>query len=334
MKTLVTGGGGFLGRYIVEQLLAQQAQVRILARGHYPDLVQQGVECIQGSILDPRTVDRACHDIDTVFHCAAKVGVWGPFKDFYETNVIGTQNILHSCQAFHIRRFIYSSSSSVTYEGKDQIMADETLPYPKTFLSPYSQTKAHAEQLVLSANGKNNVLTCALRPHLIWGPRDTYIIPRLLTQAQKRKLRIIGDGKNLTDITYVENAARAHLLAAEALKSGSPVPGNTYFITQGKPVVLWEWVNELLKLFDLPIVTKHLSANMAYALGVGFEKMYALLHLHTDPPLTRLIAKQLSTTHTYSIQKAKDHFGYDPIISTAEGMQRLLIYDSKERQST
>ncbi|OGQ18202.1 MAG: 3-beta hydroxysteroid dehydrogenase, partial [Deltaproteobacteria bacterium RIFCSPHIGHO2_02_FULL_40_11] len=267
MKVLVTGGGGFVGSYVVDELLKQNTHVRVLCRGTYPELQKKGVEIVQGDISNPRTVDQACQDTDTVFHIAAKVGVFGPDEEFYKTNVLGTQNIIRSCQAFRIGRLVYCSSSSVVYGGKDQINVDETAPYPASYLSPYSQTKALAEKMVLEANGKKGLLTVAIRPHLVWGPRDRYIIPKILHMAKKRRLRIVGDGKNKTDISYVENVAKAHVLAAQHLKYGSQVPGNAYFITQGKPVFMWEWINQVLELFDLPPVTKHMSPKLAYPLG-------------------------------------------------------------------
>ena len=326
MKALVTGGGGFLGRTLVEQLLRRGAQVRILARHLYPELQALGVECLQGDIQNKNDVDRACKNQDTVFHTAAKVGVFGRIKDFYAANVIGTQNILESCWTQGIQKFIFTSSSSVCYAGEDQINIDESVDYPKIFLSPYSQTKALSEQMVLNANGKKGLLTVSLRPHLIWGPRDPYLLPRVIAQAKKGWLRIVGDGKNLTDISYVENVAQAHLLAAQALTPTSRVCGKAYYITQGKPVVLWEWINFILQKCHVPPITQHISAQTVYKVGAFLEKIYTLFNLPWEPPMTRVVAKQLSTTHTYNISRAKEDFGYTPQISTEEGLNRFFAY--------
>ncbi|MBI2645951.1 MAG: NAD-dependent epimerase/dehydratase family protein [Deltaproteobacteria bacterium] len=326
MKTLVTGGGGFLGRTIVEQLLRRGAEVRILARHAYPALQKLGAECVQGDIQNQEDIERACKDIDVVFHTAAKVGAFGRYRDFYHANVIGTQNILESCWKHVIPKLIFTSSSSVCYAGEDQVNVDETTPYPKTFLSPYSQTKAISEQLVLKANDKKGLLTVSLRPHLIWGPRDPYLLPRVIEQAKKGRLRIIGDGKNLTDISYVENVAQAHLLAADALTSTSRVCGKAYYITQGKPVVMWEWMNLVLKGAGIAPLTQHISAQTVYRIGAALETFYTILHLPWEPPMTRMVAKQLSTTHTYNISRAREDFGYTPQISTEEGLNRFFAY--------
>lgn len=326
MKALVTGGGGFLGRTIVEQLLRRGTEVRILARHSYPALQALGIECVQGDIQHKEEVEKACQNIDLIFHTAAKVGAFGRYQDFYNANVIGTQNILESCWTKNIPKLIFTSSSSVCYAGEDQVNVDETVPYPKVFLSAYSQTKAMSEQLVLKANGKKGLLTVSLRPHLIWGPRDHYLLPRVIEQAKKGWLRIVGDGKNLTDISYVENVAQAHLLASDALTPTSRVCGKAYYITQGKPVLMWEWINVILKRAGLTPLTTHISAQTVYRIGVVLETLYTVLHLPWEPPMTRMVAKQMSTTHTYNISRAKEDFGYQPQISIEEGLNRFFAY--------
>lgn len=323
MKALVTGGGGFLGQYIVERLIQRGDEVRVLARGSYPELQAIGVEMVQGDIEKKDDVLRACHGIDIVFHTAAKVGVFGRYKDFYKTNVIGTRNLIEACLERGVRKFVFTSSSSVAYGGEDQINADETTPYPQTYLSPYAETKAISEQMALVANGPK-LLTVALRPHLIFGPRDKYIIPSVLKKAKGGRLRIVGNGKNLTDLTYVENCAEAHLLAADHLKEGSAVCGQAYYITQGEPVVLWKWVNRILKEMRIPPIEKQISPKIAYAIAALFDTLYRIFQFASEPPLTRVVVQQLSTTHTYNISKAKRDFGYTPKISTEEGLRKTF----------
>ncbi len=320
---LVTGGGGFLGQYIVEALLKRGDRVRVLARGNYPELKKLGVELIQGNIMSPEDTDKATQNCDTIFHTAARVGVFGPYPEFYDTNVIGTQNLLNSAKKNHVPKFIFTSSSSVIYNGKDQINIDENTPYPKKYLSPYSQTKALSEKLVLDANGPD-LMTVAIRPHLIWGPRDRFIIPSIIQRAKEKKIWIVGNGKNLTDITYVENCAEAHLLAEQTLNPDSNVGGKAYFITQGKPVLMWSWINEILERLQLPPVTKHAPVWLLYGFGAALESVYHLLHLDSEPLMTRLIACQLSTSHTYSIENARKDFGYEPRISTEDGLERVF----------
>jgi len=323
VNALVTGAGGFLGRYIVEQLVAAGHTARGLARRRYPALAELGVETVQADIRDKRAVAAACMGIDTVFHTAAVAGIWGPWEHYHGINTVGTQNVIDACRDRGVRRLIYTSSPSVTFDGADQCGVDETAPYATRWLCHYPHTKALAEQAVLAANGTGRLLTCALRPHLIWGPRDQHLIPRLIARAKKGPLRRVGDGGNLIDVVYVENAAAAHLQAAAALAEDSPVAGRAYFISQGEPVNCWRWINEILALAGLPAVSKSISAQSAWRIGAVLETAYRLLGLRREPRMTRFLAAQLSRSHYFDISRARNDFGYQPAISLAEGMRRL-----------
>lgn len=323
MKYLVTGGGGFLGLYVTEQLVARGDSVRVFCRGHYPRLDELKVETQQGDIRDIAAVRRACEGIDVVFHTAAVPGIWGPWEHYHAINTIGTQNVLQACLESNVRKLIYTSSPSVIYDGKDHLNVNESYPYPTSYLCHYPHSKAMAERAVLEANGSNGLATAALRPHLIWGPRDNHLIPRLIDRARSGRLRRVGDGQNLISMSYVENAATAHLQAADRLEVGSPVAGQAYFINEREPVNLWSWVDEILSQAGLPPLKKRISASMAYALGATCEAVYSVLRLKGEPPMTRFLALQLSGSHYYSVDKARHDFGYEPAISVAEGMRRM-----------
>jgi nucleoside-diphosphate-sugar epimerase len=323
MHSLVTGGGGFLGLYVVEQLVARGDRVRVLCRGDYPRLHELGVEIVRGDVRDATAVRTACEAIDTVFHVAAVAGIWGPWQHFYEINTVGTRNVLAGCHAGGVRKLVYTSSPSVVYDGRDHFGADESLPYPSSFLCHYPRSKAIAEQEVLAANGRDGLATVALRPHLIWGPRDNHLIPRLIERAKSGRLRRIGPGDNLISMVYVENAAAAHLQAEAKLTLGSPVAGQAYFINEPQPVNLWAWINELVARAGLPPVTKSASLRSAYAAGAVLESLWWLLRLSGEPSMTRFLAQQLGGSHHYSIARAERDFGYRPIVSVEEGMRRL-----------
>ena len=322
MKALVTGGGGFLGQYVVEQLLADGADVRVLCRGRYAALDELGVEIARGDLQDAAFVTSACEGIDAVFHVAAVPGIWGAWEMFHGVNTIGTQNVIAGCRKHNVRKLVFTSSPSVVFDGGDHMDADESLPYPTTWLSHYPHTKALAEQAVLAANDEQ-LATCALRPHLIWGPRDTQLVPRLIRRAKSGRLRLVGDGTNLISMAYVENVAAAHLQAAKALEPGSAVAGQAYFVNEPEPVNCGEWINTLLGRAGLPPVTKRISANAAYRIGAVFESVYSLLRISSEPPMTRFLASQLAASHTYRIDKARRDFGYVPIVSVDEGLDRV-----------
>lgn len=323
MKALVTGGGGFLGQYIVEQLVARGDQVRSLSRKTYPALDALGVEQTAGDIQDGNIVDSACTNIDVVFHTAAIAGIWGDPKTFFGINLHGTQNIVSACRKHNVQKLVFSSSPSVIFDATDQNGLDESAPYPDKWLCSYPESKAAAEKLVLDANDNEHLLTCALRPHLIWGPRDQHLIPRLIDRAQSGKLRIVGDGQNLVDNVYVENAAAAHLQAANALSPNAAICGEAYFISQGQPVKCWQWINEILVDAGLAPVKKKLSFSAAWTIGSIMEWGYRLMGWQDEPRMTRFLAAQLAKNHYYEIEKAKRDFGYAPTISHEEGMKRL-----------
>lgn len=323
MNALVTGGGGFLGRYVVEQLVARGDRVRSLQRGDYPELAALGVEQIRADIRDAAAVHAACRDVDTVFHVAAIAGIWGPWRRYFEINTLGTRHVIAGCQRQGVRKLVFCSSPSVTFDGTDQCGVDESAPYPARWLCHYPHTKALAEQAVLAANGRHGLLTCALRPHLIWGPRDQHLIPRLIERARRGQLRRVGDGANLIDIVYVENAARAHLLAADALVEGAAACGRAYFISQGEPVNCWNWINDVLTLAELPPIRKSISARAAWNLGALLELAQMAFRIDREPRMTRFLAAQLSTSHYFNIAAARRDLGYVPTVSTAEGMRRL-----------
>lgn len=323
MHALVTGAGGFLGRYLVEQLVARGDRVRALCRRGNPELARLGAEVAVGDLRDSRSLVAACEGIDAVFHVAGVSGIWGAWQRYCESNVVGTENVLAACRHQRVPRLVYTSSPSVTFDGRDQCGVDESAPYASRWLCHYPHSKALAEQAVLAANATGDLLACALRPHLIWGPRDRHLIPRLLERARSGQLRRVGDGTNLIDITYVENAAAAHLQAADALRPGSPVCGRAYFISQGEAVNCWQWTDDILALAGLSPVRKSISLPLAWKAGAALEAFHRVFRPNTEPRMTRFLAAQLGRSHYFNIQRARTDFGYIPVISIAEGMRRL-----------
>jgi len=322
VKALVTGGGGFLGKAIVGQLLARGDTVRSYSRGEYPELCALGVETFQGDLADADALDRAADGCDVVFHVAAKADVWGRYADFYQANVNGTRNVVDACLCRSVKRLVYTSSPSVAFSGEDQNGVDESEPYPKEFLSHYPRTKALGEAIALESNGPD-LATVALRPHLIWGPGDTNLVPRIVERAKRGKLRIAGDGQQRIDAVYIDNAARAHVLAADALGPEAACAGNAYYITNDEPWAIEKVLNGILEAAGLPPVTKRVSPGVAYAAGSVFECIYTLLGKKQEPPMTRFVARQLAMAHWYDISAAKRDLGYAPDVSMDEGMRRL-----------
>jgi nucleoside-diphosphate-sugar epimerase len=363
MNTLVTGGTGFLGRLVVERLLAEGRTVVILARTPSPELERQGVRFIRASLDDATAVRAACAGVATVFHVAAKVGVWGRYDDFYRTNVLGTRALLAGCREHGVQRLVFTSTPSVVYNGRDLAGADESLPLTADCPSPYPLTKAIAEREVLAANSPE-LRTVALRPHLIWGLGDPHLIPRVLARARSGRLRIVGSGTNRVDMVHVSNAVDAHLLAEAVLRqchstadnldraasktchvirdipsetqpekchvirdiAGGPrrADGRAFFISNGEPVVLWEWINALLVALGEPPVRKRISLRAASTGGAVAELLWRALRLRREPPMTRFVAAELARDHWFDITAARRDLGYHPRVSMAAGTAELV----------
>ncbi|NVN89813.1 MAG: NAD-dependent epimerase/dehydratase family protein [Desulfuromonadales bacterium] len=330
MKALVTGGGGFLGGVIVRMLREQGHQVRSFSRGEYPALAGLGVEQFRGDLADRDALLRAAEGCDIIFHVAAKAGIWGSYAEFHRANVTGTENVLAACKARGISRLVYTGSPSVVFDGTDVEGGNESLPYPASYHAHYPHTKALAEQLVLAANSPE-LATVSLRPHLIWGPGDNHLVPRILAKARSGKLRRIGSRPCLVDTIYVDNAARAHLLAAERLKPGAPPAGKAYFISNGEPVPLWEMIDRILAAADLPLITSSIPPWLAYAAGILCERLWDLFNLADEPPMTRFVARELATAHWFDISAARCDLGYVPEVSIDEGLKRLRIWLTQKR---
>jgi len=322
VKALVTGGGGFLGGAIVRLLRARGDEVRSFARGHYPALEESGVEVHRGDIGDTTAVARAVEGMDVVFHVAGLTGVWGPYEEYHRVNVTGTENVLAACRGHGVRRLVFTSTPSVVHAGRDIEGGDESLPYAAAFSTHYPRTKAVAERLVLAADDQL-LSTVALRPHLVWGPGDNHLVPRIVARGRARRLRLIGDRPNVVDTVYVDNAADAHLAAADRLAPGAPCAGKPYFITNGEPLPLAEIINGILGAAGLPPVTRRIPVPMAVALGGLAELLYGVLRIRSEPPITRFVARQLSTSHWFDISAARRDLGYEPRVSIEEGLSRL-----------
>ena len=322
MNVLVTGGNGFLGQAIVRRLIARGDLVRSLQRSVSPELAKLGVDCVRGDVADAGIVQQAAAGCQVVFHVAAKAGVWGRYDDYHRANVIGTQNVIAACQSHGICKLIYTSSPSVVFNGKDEVGIDESVPYPTSYLAHYPLTKAIAERTVMSANGPQ-VATVSLRPHLIWGPGDNHLVPRLIQRARSGQLRQVGNGKNLVDTTYIDNAAEAHLLASDRLEVGSIAAGKAYFISNGEPQPLWDLINRLLACADVAPITSRISATTAYTVGGVLETMYKLTGRTDEPRMTRFVARQLSTAHWFRLDAARHDLGYVPHVTIEEGLRRL-----------
>ncbi len=322
----VTGASGFIGGRLVERLLAEGRKVRALSRRPLPELEAKGVEVIPGDLHDAHALERGCRSAESVFHVAGRVGVWGSRREFFRVNLDGTRNLLDAARQARVPRLVYTSSPSVVYTGGHLRNVNESAPLCLRAPCAYPTSKAAAELAVLQAHTKD-FCTIALRPHLVWGPGDRNVVPRVLALAQAGKLRIVGDGRNRVDLAHITNVVDAHLLAEGALvQPNSPAGGRAYFITNGEPVLLWPWINDLLTALNHPPVTKHVPFAAAYAAGGVFEGIWRLTRRAGEPPMTRFVAKEMATDHYFNISAARRDLGYHPLVTMAEGTAELVAH--------
>jgi nucleoside-diphosphate-sugar epimerase len=329
MKTiLVTGSAGFIGGAILKMAKERGLDCVSLSRRFSPDLAALGVRQIQADILDHAALTAAFCGIDTVIHAAAVAGVWGAWRDYQMANIDGTANVLAACRERGVKNLVYTSTPSVVFDQGDIRGGDESLPYARRFLCHYGKSKAIAEQMVLAANDET-LKTCAIRPHLVWGPGDPHLLPRLVDRGRRGKLKIVGDGENLVDISYIDNVAHAHLLAADILDAAGAAMGKAYFISQGEPVALWPWINELFARLGIAPVDGKIPFAAAYGLGAALEGLYALSGKTSEPPMTRFVAGQLAKSHYFSIARARRDLGYQPLVTHEEGLRRAVAWLEK-----
>lgn len=322
MKVLVTGGGGFLGSAICRLLLARGDEVIAFQRSAADEIEKHGVRVLRGDITDAESLTAASRGVDAIIHTAAKAGLSVNYDDYFGPNVTGTQNVLGACRQNGIKKLVFTSSPSVTHSDGDIEGGDESLPYPESYNSPYPATKALAEKQVMDANCAE-LHTVSLRPHLIWGPGDTHLLPKLLEKARHGKLKLPGPDK-LIDTVYIDNAASAHLLALDKLETHPGiVGGKTYFISNDQPIAQAEIIGGLLEAAGVKVDIQPISPRLAITAGTVIETGWKLFGLKSDPPLTRWSAEHLSTAHWYDISAARHDLGYTAEVSIEEGLSRL-----------
>ena len=322
-RALVTGGGGFLGSAIARMLVNKGWKVDVLGRSAYPELESLDINCYQIDLSRADRLQTRIQPVDIVFHVAAKAGIWGSYASYYEANVMATRHVINYCKALQIP-LVYTSSPSVIFNGGDMHHANESVPYPNHYHSSYPKTKAIAEQEVLQAAKEGHLKACSLRPHLIWGPGDNHLIPRFLSRGKAGSIAIVGSGNNMVDTVYVEDAALAHLQAAVKLLNDDEISGEAFFISQDEPIKLFDWINRFLEQANIPRISRKIPANLAYAIGGTMESFYNLFRIKSEPRMTRFLALELSTEHTFDLSKARNMLGYKPLHTMDEAFDKTF----------
>lgn len=325
LKFVVTGGGGFVGKALCKRLVSMGHQVHSLSRKLYAEHQSMGVQAHACDLaqINPKTLANLFSGAQAVFHVAAKIDMWGSYDDFYRANVLATQNVIDACKLAEVKKLIFTSSPSVIACPKDLCGVDESFPYPERFEAFYPLTKAEAEKLVLAANS-SELKTIALRPKLIFGPGDTNLIPHVVAKAKSGKLKRIGDGLNLTDLTFIDDCVEAHILAWQALDKNPAACGKTYFISQGEPVKLWEWIDQVLMRSGMRPLKSAVPEKIARLVAFLAESICKYVLPGKEPFLSRFLISEMCRDHYFNIAAAKRELGYAPRYTVAQALERTF----------
>jgi nucleoside-diphosphate-sugar epimerase len=329
LKILVTGGGGFLGSAICRLLAARRHEIFAFQRSPADFSPVPNIHSRPGDITDLSDLLAASRDCDAVIHTAGKAGVWGDPEEYRRINVDGSRNVVEACRRNGVPWLVHTSSPSVVHGGGDISGGDESLPLSTHFSAPYPATKAAAETLVLAADSPELKVT-ALRPHLIWGPGDPHILPRLIQKTRGGTLALPGPDK-LVDTIFVENAALAHVLALEELAGAARCAGKPYFVTNNTPMPQGEIISKLLAAAGMVVRIRAVPVGLALAAGTLCESAWKLLRIRSEPPVTRFSVEQLATAHWFDTRAAERDFGYTPAVTIADGLARLKASFDRRR---
>ena len=321
MKVLVTGTGSLLLGGIASELVRRGDDVVCLQRRPSAFIGHQNAHEVLADICDAEAVAAAAHGCDAIIHGAARVGIVGSQKEFYETNVIGTSNILQAAELHNISRLVFVSTPSVAHTGDSLIGAPAGEAEIGRSRSYYAESKAIAERTVLNARNEH-LAVVAVRPHLVWGPGDTQLVGRIVDRAASGRLAVIGTGDALVDSTYIDNAISAHVAALDALHIGSACDGKAYVVSNGEPRTVNELMRSMCESAGIPFEPRHVSLALGIRLGSLIERLWPLMR-SSEPPLTRFVAEQLGTAHWFDQRAVQQDLGWTPQVSLDEGFQRL-----------
>jgi nucleoside-diphosphate-sugar epimerase len=319
VRVFVTGGSGFIGGRLIERLVRDGRQVRALARSDAAAerVAALGAEPVRGDIGDRASLTGAAAGCEGAFHLAAYLGEWGPWEHFERGNVAGTRNALAACAEAGVRRFVHCGTEAALMAGEPLVQVDETAPLRPDSRAPYPATKAKAEQAVRDAS-REGFETVVVRPRFVWGKGDTTLLPGMIETVEAGKWAWVGGGRNVTDTAHVDNVVEGLLLAAERGR-----PGESYFVTDGEPVIFREFVTALLETQGVEPPDRGLPAWTAAPMASVCEAAWKLLPLKGDPPMTRFRSWLLTQECTIDISKARDELGYAPLVSHEQGLAEL-----------
>ncbi len=329
MRVLLTGATGFLGFRTLEKLILNPEVERIIATGrtiketHY--INHPKVEYRLGDLSKKEFVYDLVQGCTHIIHAAALSSPWGKLAEFHTANVVSQRNLLDAAKKNKIQKYVFISTPSVYFELKNKLNIKESDTLPSKFINAYAFTK-HQAELELE---KAEVPYVILRPRALTGRGDTVIMPRLIRAYDQGKLKIIGDGDNIVDLTSVANVVHAIQLS---LKADSKANNKTYNITNGAPVKLWASIADIFRKLDKEPPTKKLPFGLVKLIAQLMETKSRLTNMK-EPVLTKYGVGTLSKSFTMDISKARELLGYEPRVSTEEAIEEFVKWYRESEKS-
>jgi nucleoside-diphosphate-sugar epimerase len=329
MKILLTGATGFLGFRTLEKLIEIDEVTSIIATGrtikqsHY--LKHPKITYILGELSDKAFVEEITQDVEFVIHAAALSSPWGKYKEFEDANLRSQLNLINAIKRNKIVKYIYISTPSMYFDSTNRKDIRENDPLPRKFINAYSTTKRMAE-IELINSGIPYVI---LRPRALTGRGDTVIMPRIISAHKKGRLKIIGNGKNIVDLTSVANAVDAILLS---LKAEGAALNQIYNITNGEPVNLWEKITYVLSLMNEQLPQKKIPYWLVLTIAQLMEWKSKISHMK-EPVLTKYGVGVLAKSMTLDISKARELLGYNPTVTTDEAIREFINWYTENEKN-
>ncbi|MDM7989606.1 NAD-dependent epimerase/dehydratase family protein [Arthrobacter sp. zg-Y877] len=323
-EVLVTGASGLLGGAVADLLEAKGHKVRTFQRR--PGV--PGRESVAGSVSDAAAAARAVEGMDAVIHLAAKVSFTGEWHEFEETNITGTRVLLQAARSAGVRDVVFVSSPSVAHFGEPISGAGAGTADPARARGFYAASKAEAELIALGQNSTDFRVT-AIRPHVVWGPGDTQLVERVIDRARSGRLPLLDAGAALIDTTYIDNAAAAIVRGLERMDAAA---GRALVVTNGQPRPVGELIAGICAAAGVAAPAWSVPGKVARGAGSLIEKVWLAAGkrglVHDEPPMTRFLAEQLSTSHWFDQRETREVLNWVPEVSIEDGLVRLARHYS------
>lgn len=318
---VVTGATGLLGSHIVEQLVARGERVRALVRStsDVSFLKRLGVELLVGDLDNAESLRKAVSGADVVYHSAARVGDWGPWRLFKEQIIDATAALLDACRAAGVGRVLHVSSVIVYGHPKiraDLFTEDEPLGQDPWVWDYYCRAKIAAEELYRGYPGAWTVV----RPSWMYGPRDRATLPRVLRALAKGRLVLVGRGDNLLNVVYAGDVADGAIRAA----NHPGAVGRAYNLSSEGEVTQQQFLDLICATLGAPPVRFRVPFRLAFIGALVGEAVYRALRTRNPPNFTRYAVALLARPTRFSIGRARNELGWQPQVAVAEGFRRTI----------